>query len=123
MNITLDYLTGNRKWLVKDFLVWGTSGAIEGELIFTEVTNSGKRIVFTREISGGTAQEVNFSDLIDHRGNRLPQTIKNPAILIIPKNQTPCFVAGAAGSGSFRIAKSDNYQTSGMIDLLIMEMN
>jgi len=123
MNITLDYLTGNRKWLVRDYLIWGTAGALASNLVLTEASDSQRRIIFAAEISGGESQVVEFKDLIDHRDNQLPETIKNPAIVLIPRNDVACFVIGAIGQSSFRLAKSNESQLHGLVDMLILEMN
>ncbi len=60
MNITLDYLTGNRKWLVRDFVVWGDTGSLEAAMIATETEESSKRVAFMRENSGGNPRSSNI---------------------------------------------------------------
>lgn len=122
MNITLDYLTGNRKWLVRDFVVWGDTGSLEAAMIATETEESSKRVAFMRENSGGNPQIVEYTDLTDHRGNPLPQTIVNAAIIIVPKGDPSGFVVGNAGPTSFRIAKVPGASPDAQVDLIIMEM-
>lgn len=121
MNTTLSYLTGNRKWLVRDFVVWGDSGSIDAAIIATESGPLEGRVVFLYELAGGLAQVVEFSDLVDHRGNQLPESIVNAEIVLVPKNEMHSFIVGAVGPSSFRIAKS--FGEPAMADLLIMEMN
>jgi hypothetical protein len=121
MNVTLDYLTSNRKWLIRDFSVWGDSGIFDAAIIATESLGS-KNIVFLRELLGGRAQIVEYSDLVDHRGNQLPESIINPAVIVIPKNQTSAFLAGSPGESSFRISKPPGESPDPVVDLLIMEM-
>jgi hypothetical protein len=123
MNITLDYLTGNRKWLIRDFSVWGQSDLLNSAILATDDTTSGDSIIFMYELSGGQSQVVEFSDLIDHRGNRLPESIDNAEIIIIPKSRDSCFVAGTIGSSSFRLSKISGDAADAIVDLLIMEMN
>jgi hypothetical protein len=123
MNVTYDYLTGNRKWLVRDYIVWGDSGTLDTAILATECGPSDNRLVILRELCGEQAQVVEFADLIDHRGNALPETIANAEIVIIPKNETSAFVVGAIGAESFRLAKSPEASANAIVDLLIMEMN
>ncbi len=96
MNITLDYLTGNRKWLVRDIAVWGDPGTFDAAVIATEDLG-GNTVVFVRELLGGLAQVVEYSDLVDFRGNQLPETITNPAVIIIPKNWSRAYLVGTPG--------------------------
>jgi hypothetical protein len=123
MNVTYGYLTGNRKWLIRDYIVWGDSGTLDTAILATEYGVSDNRLIILRELCGQQAQVVEFADLVDHRGNALPETIGNAEIIIIPKNETPSFVVGAIGSESFRLAKSPEASADAIVDLLIMEMN
>ena len=123
MNSTIDYLKSNRKWLVRDFAIWGDNGTFEADLLLTEFVSGDERIIFTREFTGDTAQTVYFGNLIDHRGNRLPKDIKNPEVIIIPKNPVMGFILGNVGEKSFRISKDATAQSYALVDLLIMEMN
>jgi hypothetical protein len=123
MNITFDYLTGNRKWLIRDYAIWGDSGALDIAMLATETDDSSKRVIFNCETTGGLAQIVEFTDLIDHRGNRLPDIIHNPAIIIISKSNSLGFLIGASGPTSFRIARVPGTVADSIVDLLIMEMN
>jgi len=123
MNSTLSYLTGNRKWLIRDLVVWGDTGFLDAAIIATESVPSDDRVVFLYELAGGQPQVVEFADLVDHRGNQLPTSISNAEIIIIPKNDVHSFVVGDVGLSSFRIAKSDGSPTDAIADLLIMEMN
>ncbi len=123
MNVTLDYLKSNRKWLIRDYRVWGDDGAFEADMFMTETTPSTSRVVFLHQFVGGNGQVVNFADLLDHRGNQLPSTISNAEVVIIPKNAVAAFVPGSVGQTSFRIAKSNRQPADAVVDLLIMEMS
>ena len=123
MNDTLNYLTGNRKWLVRDFIVWGDTDTLQADMLVTEEGSASDRVVFIHEFAGGNPQIVNFSDLTDHRGNQLPSTINNAEIILVPRSETAAFVHGDIGSDSFRIAKSSDRASYATVDLLIMEMN
>jgi hypothetical protein len=122
MNSTFDYLTSNRKWLIRDFIVWGNSASFDASLIATEDAAT-DRVVFLRELVGGQPQIVEFADLTDHRGNKLPTTLTNPEIIIVPKGETAAFIVGQTGSMSFRLAKSGISSPDAVVDLIIMEMN
>ncbi len=123
MNTTIDYLKSNRKWLVRNFVVWGDNGTFEADMIMTEFVSGDERIVFSHEFTGETAQKVNFKNLIDHRGNQLPEKIVNPEIILIPRNPVTSFILGNVGEKSFRISKDSNQLSNSLVDLLIMEMN
>jgi len=121
MNTILNNLTGNRKWLVRDFTVWGDSDIFDAAVLATE-NDDGSNVVFLRELVGGQAQIIEYIDLVDHRGNVPPDTISNPEIIIVPKNHSRAFVVGTPGNSSFRIAKSPGEALDPVVDLLIMEM-
>lgn len=123
MNTTVDFLRSNRKWLVRDFVVWGDNGTFEADMLMTEIVSGNDRLVFNHEFTGETGQTVIFNDLIDHRGNKLPQTITNPEIILIPKNPVGSFILGNVDKISFRISKDSKQLSNPVVDLLIMEMN
>lgn len=123
MNVTLDYLKSNRKWLIRDYRVWGDDGAFEADMLMTEIAPSTSRVVFLHQYSGGNGQVVNFADLLDHRGNQLPSTVSNAEVIIIPKNAVAAFIPGSIGPTSFRIAKSNRQPADAVVDLLVMEMS
>ncbi|MDH4223142.1 MAG: hypothetical protein OEV55_06325 [candidate division Zixibacteria bacterium] len=121
MNITLDYLRGRRVWLVKNFCVWGSYSAIDFIFICSETRTNSKRIIFNRFDLGGYAQEVIFSSLYDFKGNQLPQSIKSPKVVTLPKNETICMVTEENDNG-FKIVQKSGSVENGLVDLLIMEM-
>jgi len=123
LNVTLDYLKSNRKWLIRDFRVWGKGAAIDTPVMYTESDASANRIIFAREFVGASEQVVHFNELIDHRGNSLPGQIENAEIIPIAKNDIPVHLRGSIGPGSFRIARGDGYTDDATVDLIIMEMN
>ena len=126
MNLTLDYLKSNRKWLVPNVVVWGNADACEAALLMVE-DDSTTRVVFSYSRLEGDDQVVNFSDLIDTDGNSLPSQIANPIVIIIPRNQMHCFMVGRPSETSFKLAyKPDNASDNsgyGLVDLLIMEID
>jgi hypothetical protein len=122
MNITLDYLRGRRTWVVPNFVVWGDWSLASFFLLYTEFGETSKRIILAKNNLGGLDQTVNFSDLIDFRGNQLPQVIVNPKVLVMPKNEVNCLVVGTETDTGFRIAKFSGSEKTGLVDLMIVEM-
>jgi hypothetical protein len=123
MSVTIDYLKSNRKWLVRNFVAWGDSGTFEVDMMMTEFVPGDERIVLNREFTGETAQTVFFKDLVDHRGNQLPEKINNPEVIPIPRNPVGSYILGNVGEKSFRISKDSLQMSNSLVDLLIMEMD
>ncbi len=122
MNVTLDYLRGRRTWVVPNFVVWGDWSWASFFLLYTEFGESSKRVILAKKNLGGLDQMVNFSNLSDFRGNQLPETIQNPKVIVLPKNEVNCFVVGKEMETGFRIAKSSEIGKTGLVDLMIVEM-
>ncbi len=121
MNLTLDYLRGNRKFLIPDFIVYGDYTEIEGGVLFGEQYPGGKRIMFAHNYISENEQPVNFGNLYDYKNNPLPNTLSNPKVIILPKNEVFCFIVGTETETGFKIAKT-NSSENGLVDLLIIEM-
>ncbi|MGB8656921.1 MAG: hypothetical protein WCE90_03940 [Candidatus Zixiibacteriota bacterium] len=123
MNVTLDYLRGRRSWVVPNFVVWGDWSIASFLILCSEMLETSKRLILAKNNLGGLDQVVNFSDLFDFRGNRLPPTIHNPKVMVLPKNETNCLVIGTETDTSFRIGRCSGSETTGLVDLMIVEMN
>ncbi len=121
MNITLDYLRGRRVWVVNNFSVWGEFSTVTPILLWTEVGTASHRLMFAREMLAGLEQGVGFSQLYDFRGNQLPQSISNPKVIILQKNEVECLVVGQESSTGFKIARLTESDQSGSVDLIIVE--
>ena len=122
MNTTLVHLFGRRMWLVSGIIVWGEVTSFEPELILVESDGATARILHGRFAIGGSAQVIKFADLVDQRGNNLPATIANPAVVPIPRSGATVFVQGNASSESFRLSQSGPSNKAAGTDLLIIEM-
>ena len=72
---------------------------------------------------GGLDQVVSFSDLFDFKGNRLPEVISHPKVIVLPKNEVNCFVVGTETETGFRIARSTGEGKTGLVDLMVVEMS
>lgn len=127
MNLTLDYLKSNRKWLVPNLAVWGSIYCFDAFLLMVE-ENSSRRVVFSYSVIGGKDQVINYSDLCDFNDNTLPSEIANPVVVIIPRDRSHCFIVGRPSNTNFKIACDERSSSSsptgqGLVDLLIMEMD
>ncbi len=122
MNITLDYLRGRRTWVVPNFVVWGDWSLASFMLLYTETGETSKRIILAENNLGGQDQVVSFSDLVDFKGNRLPEVISNPKVVVLRKNEVGCFVVGTETETGFRIARSSGEGKTGLADLMVVEM-
>jgi len=121
MNLTLDYLRGRRVWVVNNYSVYGEYSAVTPLLVWSEMGSSSHRIIFSREILGGSEQAVSYSQLFDFKGNQLPQSITNPKIIILQKNEVDCLIVGQESATGFKIAKLTGTEQNGIVDLIIVE--
>ncbi|NLI15609.1 MAG: hypothetical protein GX409_04900 [candidate division Zixibacteria bacterium] len=121
MNRTLNYLRGGRRWLVPNLAVWGAAAAYQMPLAMVE-ESSPKRLIFCLAELGGEEQLVNYTDLVDSLGNRLPATISNPIVVIIPRGKTHCYLVGRPSNSGFKIARDSSVGQS-VVDVLIMEVD
>ncbi|MCK4858499.1 MAG: hypothetical protein KAT58_11055 [candidate division Zixibacteria bacterium] len=122
MNPTLSYLLGRRMWLVSGINVWGTIPDFDAAMVLTETEGAAKRIVFGSFALGGATQQIKYANLVDARGNQLPEMLTNPKVLVLAKNDINVIVSGAETAGSFALAKTDYSDRNGVCDLIIMEM-
>ncbi len=106
---------------MNNFSVYGEYAAVTPILLWSESSSSSHRLILAREILGGTEQSVNFSQLYDFRGNQLPQSISNPKVIILQKNEVECLIVGQESSSGFKIAKLSESEANGMVDLIIVE--
>jgi hypothetical protein len=122
MNTTLAYLRGRRLWVVENLAVWGNLSAYTASFLITEETGGDKRLLFWQVNLGGDLQQIDYCDLTDIEGNKLPETISRPKIVVLPKNGVSVAVTGRESNSSFIIAKTDVTSVSGLVDLLIFEV-
>ncbi len=122
MNPTLSFLLGKRMWWVPGVAVWGQIADFEPEILLTQTDGALKRIVHGKFSIGGSAQSVRYADLIDNRGNALPETLTNPRVIPLAKGDLGAIVQGRETAESFFLAKSRASDQLAVVDLLIMEM-
>ena len=121
MNTTLAYLRGRRAWLVQNLAVWGSDCEAEFLMATAETVGSDTRIGFWQAPLGGQLQEVLFSTLKDNRGNQLPETIKSPAVVVIPKGKQGAFVRAVNGETGFVVARGEGGAKTVAVDVMIFE--
>lgn len=121
MNSTLTHFNSRRAWLIRDLNIWGSLSAGTFDALATEVDDAETRVVFHEFTIGGSAQEIAFNSLTDHRGNQLPSSIDTPVIIPIAKNAVPVAIIGLPSPASFRIAKTAAIPDDAIVDLWIIE--
>ncbi len=122
MSTTLSQLLGKKMWWVSGVNVWGTISAFEPHFVVTESEGASKRIVHAQVALGGTVQQLNYGNLVDVKGNKLPEQLTNPRVLPLAKGGIPVVVQGSEGDKSFALAKATPTTQVAAVDLLIIEM-
>ncbi len=115
-------LGARRMWFVPDFMVWGTTGLGEIEFLACETVGSSSAVYFAQTDIGDSAQTVPFSNLTDHRGNHLPDTLSSPRVIPRSRESAAVFVLGQETGESFKIARDSEISGPVRTDLLIIEM-
>jgi hypothetical protein len=119
---SLTFLRGRRMWVVPNVVVEGTANDAEFFYLICEEIESTKRLGFGHCTVGDSAQDISFADMIDWRGNNLPENIVSPRILVSPRSQYSAFVVGNESNTGFRIARDPSAPGSVVVDLFIYEM-
>ena len=110
-------------WLIPGFSVWGLPETESVFAVAVEKVGADRRIMVSRNQIGGAEQTVTYANLSDHRGNPLPQTISNPAVIPLNKSHSGAFVIGQESATAFKIARDPDTAGSITVDLLIIEMS
>ena len=118
----LERVKSHRMWFVPGFVVWGLPGLEDAEYLAFEETASVSSIFFAETDIGDTGQLVAYSQLTDHRGNSLPDTMSAPRVFPRARGEDPVFVVGNENSQSFRIGRNADSSGPITVDLLIIEM-
>ena len=115
-------VTSRRIWFVPKLSVWGTPEWGEINLLMIEEIESVKSILFHGVNVGDNSQSVLYSELTDHRGNQLPETINNARVLVRAKSDDNVFVVGEESGSGFKIARSPVATGPVVADLIIVEL-
>lgn len=119
---TLSYLKSRRLWVVRDILVWGLATDARFFYLAGETVDSTGRLMFGNSDIGGAAQDIQFSDLIDFRGNNLPASIDSPRVLLRPRTAWLAYLIGEESNSGFRLARDPQAPGSISVDMFIYEM-
>jgi hypothetical protein len=122
MTTGFERVTARRVWFVPSFVVWGLPVWEEVEFLTVEKVGSDESVLYGSLDIGGTAQQVTFSDLTDHRGNQLPSTIASPRVIVRPRSSDTAFVISEESETNFKIARDPDASGPVMVDLLVVEM-
>lgn len=108
--------------MVPNVSVQGTANDAEFFYLICEEVDSSKRLGFGHSTVGDSAQDINFTNMVDWRGNNLPENISSPRVLISPRSQYNAFIVGNESDTGFRIARDPSAPGSVIVDLFIYEM-
>lgn len=122
MNAGLEQVTARRSWFVPGFVVWGLPVWETIDFLAIEKVDSTLTIYSGSVDIGGTAQQVTFEDLTDHRGNQLPPAISSPRVIVRPRSEEAVFIVGEETDTQFTIARDSDAASPVTVDLLILEM-
>ncbi|MEA2030703.1 MAG: hypothetical protein U9N55_03795 [candidate division Zixibacteria bacterium] len=120
--MSLANVTARRVWFIHDFVVWGLPNMGELEFLAMEKVGSEESVLYGIHTIGGGSQEVSFGNLVDNRGNQLPETIDVPRVLPRSRSSENVFVVGNETASSFKIARESDSSGPVTVDLLIVEM-
>ncbi len=122
MTTGFERVTARRAWFVPGFVVWGLPVWEEIEFLTIEKVASDKTVLYGSQDIGGTAQEVTFSDLTDHRGNQLPSIIASPRVIIRGRGRDSAFIVSEESEMKFKIARDPEAAGPVTADLLVVEL-
>jgi hypothetical protein len=117
----LERIIAKRSWFVPDFAVWGEPSLGEREYLILEQVDATWSVGYAVASIGQADQEVLFSQLTDHRGNSLPDSLESPRVFVRPRGATPVFVVGSESSDRFKIAQGSSDDGPTTVDLWVVE--
>ena len=118
----IEAVKSKRIWFVENLSVWGSQQDAQLEYLTVEEADSVQTIHFGSLAIGSSLQQVSFSDLSDHRGNKLPDSINTPRVIPRTHTGSPVFMVGTESDTGFRIAHDDSSNDTVVCDLMIIEM-
>ena len=118
----LEKILARRNWFVPEFTVWGLPGYGVTDFLVAEEYGQARTVFFGSQDFGGVEQEVAFNQLIDHRGNNLPDAIAHPMVLPRAKGDQSPFVIGRETPAGFKIARPTSAAVPIQTDLFVVEL-
>jgi hypothetical protein len=114
-------VNARRVWFVSGFEVWGQPVAAEIDMLVIEQIGAVKSIGFNSLPLSDSAQQVAFADLIDHRGNYLPEKLSSARVFVRPNAVQTAFITGTETTTHFTIARDPTSDGPVIVDLLVIE--
>jgi hypothetical protein len=108
--------------VVRDFQIYGTTDEARFLYLGIENVETANRVMFGTSGINGTVQDIHFADLIDFRGNSLPESISSPKVLIRFHSPYGAYLVGEESSTGFRVARDIKAPGPVCVDLFIYEM-
>ena len=121
MTSALQRITSRRSWFVPGLAVWGVAGIGSLDYLATEAVDGLTTVYYGNADIGQGAQQVNFSQLVDDRGNHLPSSIDGPRVVIRATGEHTAFIVGAEADSGFKIARQSAADQPVTVDLLVIE--
>ena len=118
---SLVYLKSRRMWYIRDLTVYGLASDAELFYLGVESVESTGRLMFGRAVVGDSAQNILFADLVDDKGNNLPETIKSPRVSVSTRSRYNAFLVGEESDTGFRIARDETAPGPINVNLFIFE--
>ncbi len=110
-----------RVWFVPGLRVWGSPTTFQIHYLVAEHLDTPVIHYGTAQI-GASSQSHTYAELIDSRGNHLPDEIDAPRIIVRPRSDRPAFIVGQEDDRSFKIARPADATDDTIVDLLILEL-
>jgi len=122
MNSGLEAVKAKRVGLIHNYSIWGVSQDAEIDFLVVESVDAVSTFLFGNQAIGSSLQEVAFENLTDHRGNKWPQQIDSPRVIIRSQSDQQVFIVGQESDTHFKIARNSESTESFLSDLMIVEM-
>lgn len=110
-----------RTWFVPGLRVWGSPSSFTIDFLVAEQPESSAVCYGTGHV-GDLAQIITWAELVDSRGNHLPDTLDAPRVIVRPRSGDAAFVVGQEDERSFKIARAADSTEAVTVDLLVLEM-
>ena len=118
----LEQILAKRSWFVPEFTVWGLPGYVVTDFLVVELLGQTSTILFGSQDFGGAEQEVVFNQLVDHRGNNLPDSINSPMVLARSKGEAAPYIIGRETPAGFKIARPSDTTSPVQTDFFVVEL-
>lgn len=118
----LERVKSRRMWYVPEVSIWGLAVWDQIEFVLAEEIESEQSLLFGQVDLADDAQQLLYADLVDHRGNQLPETIESPLVLIRSRGEHRGYVVGRESGQGFKVARESNATSPVTGDLLVIEM-